>query len=346
MLVTKDLKIPGYERVVRGWNNTTGLDALIAIHNTRLGPALGGIRFKEYESPEEQCVDAMRLAEAMSLKNSLCGINKGGGKSTINALGITKTPELYESFGEFVESLDGLYLAAGDFGTTTEDLIEVQKATRHVGGIKFDSSKYTAMGVANAIIAWKSIVAPQVDPSAFYVAISGLGKVGYKLALLLAEQGFNLYVADITSAPHKLVDEIGQKTRVYVGNHEDIHETMCDVFSPCALGGIINYETREDLGCRAIIGAANNQVDNLDTVQWLHDNNIDYITDYLVNAGGVIAIDNEVSGDCNESTIERKTHDIFVRTNNLMVSKKATGRSFDFEAQRAARQRINNAHVC
>ena len=343
MLQLHDIKISGYERVVRGTNDTTGLNALIAIHNTRLGPALGGIRFKEYESDEEQCVDAMRLAEAMSLKNSLCGINKGGGKATINALGIAKTPELYESFGEFVESLDGLYIAAGDFGTTTEDLIEVNKATRHVGGIKFDSSKYTALGVAHAIIAWKSIALPDVDPSEFYVAISGLGKVGYKLALRLAEQGYPLYVADINSSPHKLVEEIGQKTSVYVGNHEDIHETLCHVFSPCALGGVINYETREKLGCRAIIGAANNQVDNLDTVEWLREHNIDYITDYLVNAGGVIAIDNEVSGDCNESTIERMTHDIYVRTNNLMVSKRATGHSFDFEAQRAARKRINDA---
>ena len=143
-LKIEDIKVKGYERVIHATNGTTKLDCIIAIHNTRLGPALGGIRSWDYRSFEDQKKDALRLSEAMTLKNSICGINFGGGKAVLNLKNVKKNSELYQSYGELVEFLKGKYLTAGDVNTFKEDLIECSKATKYVYGINVETSGFTS----------------------------------------------------------------------------------------------------------------------------------------------------------------------------------------------------------
>ena len=146
-----DLKIKGYDRVVHATNEATKLDCIVAIHNTKLGPSLGGVRSWEYKNFKEQKNDVLRLAEAMTLKNSICGINYGGGKAVLNLKKVKKTPDLYRSYGEVVEYLSGDYLTAGDVNTFRDDLIECSKATKYVYGINVETSKPTSEGLFHAI---------------------------------------------------------------------------------------------------------------------------------------------------------------------------------------------------
>lgn len=341
MLKLKDIKVDGFERVVRALNDTTGLDVTIAIHNTRLGPALGGIRYWNYDSIQAQYMEAQRLAEAMTLKNSVCGINRGGGKCVINNQGVTKTPELYRSLGEVIESLGGIYYAAGDVGTTTEDLKCVAEMTNYVGGIKFDSSRPTALGVFYAIEAWTEYTYSRDINDYLEVTVSGLGKVGYKLANMLFHRGVTLTIADI----------LPETTQRFKSDHcdwvhevtpDNAHKISCDVFSPCALGNIINNKTRSELGCAVIIGSANNQIDNIGTNSWLFHNGIDYIPDYLANAGGVIATDHEIIGTEDYNLIESDVKIIGDRVRDISDRSVHENRSMEAITQCLAWERIND----
>lgn len=341
MFKLKDIKVDGYERVVRTLNETTGLDVTIAIHNTRLGPALGGIRYWSYDSIQAQYTEAQRLAEAMSLKNSVCGINKGGGKSVINNVGVTKTPDLYRSLGEVIQSLGGIYYAAGDVGTTTTDLMHVAETTEYVGGIKFDSSAPTALGVYHAIDAWNEYHYGG-NFAGLHVVVSGLGKVGYKLAMILLQEEVTLTVADI-------LDETIEKFLIYANNDVEVvspkkaHEVVCDVFAPCALGNIINSNSRDHLNCSVICGSANNQLDNLGTNSWLFHNCIDYVPDYLVNAGGVIATDHEIRGTDSYGPIAEDVGKIGARVQEICRRSNDERRSMEAITQCLAWERINSA---
>ena len=146
-----EISIKGYERVIHATNETTNLDCVIAVHNTKLGPSLGGVRTWNYKNFEEQKTDALKLSEAMTLKNSVCGINFGGGKAALNLSGINKTPDLYQSYAEAVETLKGEYLTAGDVNTFKKDLIECSKVTKYVYGINVETSAPTSIGIFNAI---------------------------------------------------------------------------------------------------------------------------------------------------------------------------------------------------
>ena len=243
-LKMNEISVKGYERIVHATNETTGLDCIISIHNTKLGPALGGVRSWNYKSFDAQRDDALRLSEAMTLKNSVCGINFGGGKAVINLKGIKKTSDLYESYGELVDQLNNTYITAGDVGTTMEDLISIKKSTKYVSGIKLETSAPTAKGIFNAINAiYKFITHKKLEEST--IAISGLGKVGSKLSKLLFEKKVNLIVSNIGK------DVINQLIRDKILFKEydinSIFEQKCDIISPCALGGAINSETKKKL---------------------------------------------------------------------------------------------------
>ena len=241
-LKTKDISIPNYERVIHATNESTNLDCIIAIHNTKLGPALGGVRSWPYNNFEEQLNDALRLSKAMSLKNSVCGINFGGGKAVINLKGIKKTPDLYESYGELVDQLNNTYITAGDVGTSMEDLILINKSTKYVSGIKLETSAPTAKGIFNAInTTFKFLTNKELKEST--IAISGVGKVGSKLSKLLFERNANLIVSNIG---RDAIDQLKQDKIAF--NESDINsifEQKCDIISPCALGGAINSETKK-----------------------------------------------------------------------------------------------------
>ena len=196
-LKIENIKAKGYERVIHATNETTKLDCIIAIHNTKLGPALGGARSWEYHSFEDQKRDVLRLSEAMTLKNSICGINFGGGKAALNLKNAQKTPELYQSYGELVEFLKGKYLTAGDVNTFKEDLIECSKVTKYVYGINVETSGPTSRGLFHAIKLINNFINNRDDLKNVHISISGVGKVGGKLAKLLVKAGAKITAASI-----------------------------------------------------------------------------------------------------------------------------------------------------
>ena len=337
--IIEDLHIDDYERVVRATNDDVNLDAIIAVHNIALGPALGGCRFLEYENTEEQLNDALRLAEGMTYKNSICGLNHGGGKAVINAKAVNgiKTPELYKALGEAVELLGGIYYTAGDVGTTIEDLLHTKSVTEYCGGVKSDSGEPTAVGIYNAIKATSKFMNSTDSLDGMYISISGIGKVGSKLAKLLNNDNVHLIIADIDrSALNSLKKEIPY-TEIEV---TEIHKVSCNVFSPCALGNIINAGTRRQLRCNAIVGSANNQLDDIETDKWLFENNIVYAPDYLVNSGGVIAISAEIYDTLDK--VDEQLEQISDRTMEILVRSKIENIPTDKVSREIAWNRINN----
>jgi len=336
-LKINEISIKGYERVVHATNETTKLDCIIAIHNIKLGPALGGVRSWKYNNFEEQKTDALRLSEAMTLKNSICGINFGGGKAVLNLKDNKKTPELYHSYAEVVESLKGDYLTAGDVGTFREDLIECQKISQYVYGINVETSAPTAKGLFNAIKSTYRFINGGDDLTGIHVAISGVGKVGSKLAKILVDAGVKITASSINS---ELINKLKNEIKIMQVNPENLFETRCDIISPCALSGAINTMNRDQLRCKAIVGAANNQLDHSETGEWLLKKNIIYSPDYLVNSGGVIAIACEINET--EKTLEKHLEKISERLKPVLEESKKNNKSTDSIAKHIAWKRINS----
>ena len=336
-LKIKDIKIKGYERVIHATNEITKLDCIIAIHNTKLGPALGGVRSWEYNSFEDQKKDVLRLSEAMTLKNSICGINFGGGKASINLSNVTKTPELYQSYAEAVEALNGTYLTAGDVNTFKEDLIECFKVSKHVYGINLETSGPTSRGLFYAMQSTLNFINNSNDLANVHVAISGIGKVGGKLAKLLSKKKAKITVASINNELIKKLKSVINITEV---PPQDLFKTKCDIISPCALGGAINESNKNQLKCRAIVGAANNQLENSTLGEWLIKNNIVYSPDYLVNSGGVIAIASEINKT--EDLLEKQLEKIGNRLKFVLEESKKKNEPTDLIAKRIAWERINS----
>ena len=332
-----EISVKGYERVIHATNKITKLDCIISIHNTKLGPALGGVRSWSYNSFDEQKADALRLSEAMTLKNSVCGINFGGGKAVLNLKNTEKTPELYQSYAEVVEFLKGDYLTAGDVNTFKDDLIECAKVTKYVYGINVETSAPTSIGILNAIKATNDFINGNDYIKNIHVAISGVGKVGGQLAKLLFEAGARITAASINL---ELIDVLKKKIKISEVSPENLYKTSCDIISPCALGGAINASTRDQLKCKAIVGAANNQLDNSETGEWLLKNNIVYSPDYLVNSGGVIAIASEINET--ENLLEKQLEKIGDRLKHVLTESKKNNESTDSVAKRIAWGRINN----
>ena len=331
-----DIPVKNYERVIHVTHETTKLDCIIAIHNTNLGPALGGVRSWIYKNFDEQLNDVTRLAEAMSLKNSICGINFGGGKATINLKGINKTSDLYRSYAEAVEYLKGDYLTAGDVNTFKEDLVECSKVTKHVYGINVETSAPTSRGIFNAIKCINNFINGTNSVKGTHVAISGVGKVGGKLAKLLANAGAKITAASINQ---DLINELKKEIKISEAKPENLFKTNCDIISPCALGGAINTINKNYLKCSAIVGAADNQLDKSETAEWLFKNKIIYAPDYLVNAGGVIAIASEIKKT--ENTLNQQLEKISERLRQVLEESDKNKQSTDVVAKHVALKRIN-----
>ena len=336
-LKIEDIKVKGYERVIHATNATTKLDCVIAIHNTKLGPSLGGVRSWEYTSFENQKKDALRLSEAMTLKNSVCGINFGGGKATLNLSNIKKTPELYQSYAEAVEALNGSYLTAGDVNTFKEDLIECSKISKYVYGINVETSGPTSRGLFYAMKSTNKFINNNNDLKNVHVAISGVGKVGGKLAMLLAKVGAKITASSINA---ELIKKLKSEIDFTEAKPEDLFKTNCDIISPCALGSAINQSNKDQLKCRAIVGAANNQLENSEIAEWLLKNKIVYSPDYLVNSGGVVAIASEINKT--ENLLEKHLEKIGDRLNQVLEESKKNNESTDLVARRIAFERINS----
>lgn len=301
----------GHEQVVFCHDKASGYRGIIAIHDTTLGPALGGCRFWNYASDEEAAIDALRLSRGMTYKNAVAGLNLGGGKSVI--IGNNKTPHremLFRAHGRFVDSLGGRYVTAEDVGTTVEDMDFVHMETKYVAGIgskSGDPSSVTAHGVFRAIEAAAFHRWGSDSLEGRTIALQGLGHVGYHLSKELHAAGAQLVVTDIDSGRiQRVVQECGARA---VGL-DDIYDVDADIFTPCALGGVINDDTIPRLKVEIVAGAANNQL-----LEDRHGNDLEargilYTPDYVANAGGVINVYSELTGWSRERAL-RKADEIY-----------------------------------
>ncbi len=292
----------GHERLLVCSSPEVGLQAIIAVHSTVLGPGLGGVRMYPYKSMDEALTDVLRLSRGMTYKAAAAGLNLGGGKAVI--LGDPKTDKseaLFRSFGKYVESLNGLYITAEDVGTNMDDMEAILSETRWVTGVSpshggsGDPSSVTAFGVLQGM---KAAVEHRFGEGATLagrsVAIQGLGNVGQHLASFLRKEKAKVFAADIDpDRTARASEELGAEI-VPVG---EILAVDCDVVAPCALGAVFNDVTVPALRCKIIAGAANNQLkDEERDGKALHDRGILYAPDFVGNAGGLINVYNELTG--------------------------------------------------
>lgn len=289
-----------YEQLVFCQENTSGLKAVICIHDTTLGPALGGTRMWNYASEEDAILDALRLARGMTYKNAAAGLNLGGGKTVIIGDSRTqKSEELFRAFGRYVQSLNGRYITAEDVGTNVQDMDWIHMETKFVTGVSSsygssgDPSPMTALGVWRGMKAAAKEAFGSDSLEGKTIAIQGLGHVGYYLAKHLTDEGARLVVTDINPESVKRVVREFVATPV---NPEEIFQVKCDIFAPCALGAVINDDTIPKLKCQVVAGAANNVLKEERHGDKLHELGILYAPDYVINAGGVINVADELEG--------------------------------------------------
>ncbi|MEX0737830.1 MAG: Glu/Leu/Phe/Val dehydrogenase dimerization domain-containing protein [Pseudohongiella sp.] len=272
-------------------DKSSGLRAIIAIHNTRLGPALGGCRFITYDSDDDAIEDVIRLARGMSYKAAIANVPQGGGKAVIlKPLEPFDRQELFQAFGSFIHDLGGRYITAVDSGSLITDMDEVALNTPYVSGTTrdgHDPSPVTALGVYAGICAAVQHQLGRTSLKGLRIAVQGLGNVGYALAALLHKDGARLIVSDIDERRvQRCVSEFGAEAV----DSNSIYGVDCDLFAPCGLGGVINARTIPQLRCSIVAGAANNQLSDDGQGEVLHKKGILYAPDYVINAGGLIQV--------------------------------------------------------
>ncbi|MFI6484979.1 Glu/Leu/Phe/Val dehydrogenase [Nonomuraea sp. NPDC050663] len=292
----------GHEQVVFCADRQSGLRAIIAIHNTALGPGLGGTRFYPYESEQAALADVLNLSRGMAYKNALAGLDLGGGKAVIIGDPATdKSEALLRAYGRFVESLNGRYVTACDVGTYSEDMDIVARESRFVTGRTVanggagDSSILTSFGVFQGMRASAQHIHGRSTLHGLRVGVEGVGKVGHRLVDLLIEDGASVIVCDVSE---RAVDQVRQRhpqVEVVASLAELVAEEI-DVFAPCALGGSLDDSTVATLRARIVCGAANNQLAHPGVEKQLEERGILYAPDYVVNSGGVIQVADEIQG--------------------------------------------------
>jgi leucine dehydrogenase len=305
-----------HEQVVFCADRAAGLKAVIAIHDTTLGPALGGVRMRSYASEQEAITDALRLAQAMTFKAALAGLDYGGGKAVVIGDHTTTQREaLFRALGRAIESLAGRYIPTEDMGTTTADIERVRKESRfgvgrdEVFGGGGDPSPMTAWGIFCGLRACLEEVDGTAEFHGKTVAIQGLGKVGYSLARYLHEAGASLMVADVdASRTQKAVAELHAR----LVSPEEVLFQQCDILAPCAAGAIFSRETIPYLRCRIIGGGANNQLLTDEDGDTLYQRDVLYAPDFAINAGGLINVADELGpGGYRRERAKAKTEAIY-----------------------------------
>ncbi len=334
----------GHEQVLFARDGESGLNAIIAIHSTVLGPALGGTRFYPYDSEAEALADALRLSSAMTRKNAAAGLDFGGGKGVIMGdQRVLKSERLLRAYGRAIESLGGAYVTAEDVGTTIADMELIAResgavtgASRGAGG-SGDPSPATARGLLAAMRGAARSLWGGPDLTGRHVAIQGVGKVGGAFARELAEAGARLTLADVNErALRSLAEELGAD----VTAPGDIHAVECDVFAPCALGGALTAETVPELRCAAIIGSANNQLASDELAAALAEREVLYVPDFIVNAGGVINLAEEVGREYRAERANGRIDGIEAVVSDLLARARETGATPLDEAIARADRRI------
>jgi len=304
----------GHEQVVFFQNKDVGLRAIVAIHNTTLGPALGGTRMWNYANDEEALRDVLRLSRGMTYKAAAAGLNLGGGKAVI--IGDPKkdkTQMLFKIYGRFLNTLSGRYITAEDVNTDVNDMEYAFSETDYVVGIETshggsgDPSPFTALGTFQGIKACLNKLSGNEDLKGKRIAVQGVGHVGHHLIPMLVNNGAHVFVADIDK---EKLEVIKSEFNIEIVDPDEIVTMDCDIFSPCAMGAIINDDTVEKLKCKIVAGAANNQLDRIDHGDILRKRGILYAPDYIINAGGLINVSLELEGYSRERA-ERLTRGIY-----------------------------------
>jgi len=341
-------QLSGHEQVVVCQDDRSGLKALIAIHSTARGPALGGTRFHPYASDADAMRDVLNLARGMSYKAAMAGLDLGGGKAVIIGDPHTqKTPALLRAYGRFVQSLGGRYYTACDVGTYSEDMDVIAQECRFVTGRTVgqggagDSSVLTAYGVfqgmrAAAEVAWGS---PTLEGRT--VGVAGVGKVGHHLVEHLLEDGADVVVTDVHEPSVRRVTDAHPEVRTAVDTVA-LTSSRLDVYAPCALGDALTDSVVETLSARIVCGAANNQLAHPGVEKQLDDREILYAPDYVVNAGGLIQVADELHGFDFERARERASH-ILETTREVFALAVADGVPPAVAADRIAEQRMADA---
>jgi leucine dehydrogenase len=333
-----------HEQVVYCCDPSVGLKAIIAIHSTALGPALGGCRMWNYDSEKDALKDVLRLSKGMTYKAAVAGLNLGGGKAVI--IGDPKkikSEALFRSFGRFVESLGGRYITAEDVGTNTSDMEYVRMETKHVTGISRalggsgDPSPMTAYGVFNGMKACVEELYNTTSLKGRKITIQGLGQVGQALLELLYKEGAELYITDLDS---NLTERLSQKYNAKAISVDEIFKIEGDIYAPCALGGTINDYSLNKFGYKIVAGSANNQLeDEVKHGNTLKEKNILYAPDYVINAGGLINVWNELQG-YNRSKAMKETENIYNILKNIFKIAKNEDIPTNLASNRLAEKRI------
>ncbi|TYR82477.1 Glu/Leu/Phe/Val dehydrogenase [Priestia megaterium] len=343
MKIFKYMETYDYEQLLFCQDKESGLKAIIAIHDSTIGPALGGTRMWTYESEEAAIEDALRLARGMTYKNAAAGLNLGGGKTVI--IGDPrkdKNEAMFRAFGRYIQGLNGRYITAEDVGTTVEDMDIVYQETDYVTGVSpaFGSSgnpsPVTAYGVYRGIKAAAKEAFGTDMLEGKVIAVQGVGNVAYNLCRHLHEEGAKLIVTDINKqAVQRAVEEFGAKAV----DPNDIYGVECDIYAPCALGATINDETIPQLKAKVIAGAANNQLKEARHGDLIHELGIVYAPDYVINAGGVINVADELVGYNRERAL-KKVEGIYDNIEKVIEISKRDSIPTYMAADRLAEERI------
>lgn len=332
-----------YEQLLMCYDSTSGLRAVICIHDTTLGPALGGTRMWPYTSEDDAILDALRLARGMTYKAAAAGLNLGGGKAVI--IGDSrhgKSEELFRAFGRYVQSLNGRYITAEDVGTSVQDMDWIHVETKFVTGVSTaygasgDPSPFTARGVWRGMKAAAKEAFGSDSLAGKRVAVQGLGHVGYYLCGYLHGEGAELIVTDLNADNVKNVVEEFGATAVAP---EDIYGVEADIFAPCALGAVINDYTLPQFKFKVIAGAANNVLQEERHGEELHARSIVYAPDYVINAGGLINVADELAGYNYERALN-KVETIYDNISKVFAIAKRDNIPSNRAADRMAEERI------
>ncbi len=348
MVQFKNIETKNHKKVVYCSDSDTGLKAFIAVHNTVLGPSLGGCRMWSYQSEEEALVDVLRLSKGMTYKAAIAGLKLGGGKSVIiGSSKEDKSKALFKSFGKFVDMLSGEYITAEDVGTTEDDMEIVRTETKYVTGVSKenggsgDPSPVTAYGTYIGIKASVKYKFNISSLSGLKIMVQGIGSVGEHLVHHLCNDGADVYVNDIDI---EKLNYVSRKYSVKIIKPENLYGFDADVYAPCALGATINDTTIDQLKCPIIAGAANNVLlDSKKHGNQLMKKNILFAPDYVINAGGLINVANEIEG-YNEDKVKNKTESIYDTLLNIYKISNDSGISTSEASSRLAEKIIAEKH--
>lgn len=345
MEILEHMGAEGHEQLVVVSDAGSGLKAIIAIHDTILGPACGGTRIWPYKSEREAIWDALRLSRAMTYKSAAADLPLGGGKGVIIADSHTqKTEALVRAYGRFVDTLGGRYLTTTDVGSTGRDMEYIKQETDYVVGLPVtaggsgDTSIMTGLGIYMGMKACAKETWGNDSLQGKVVAMQGFGKVATHTAHHLMKEDATLVVTDVFDGALDRARDLGLK----VVNSDDIYGIDCDIFAPCALGGVINPETIPQLKCKVIAGGANNQLLSESDGEALHRMGIMYGPDYILNSGGIINVESEISGIYNADRAREKTERVYEIMERVISISKSEEIPTAKAADRLAEERLKS----